>query len=331
MVEYTTTGPTAPTTDGTDEAPTEDSPLRAGAGDAEVDDDIDDENMDADHDDDIPLCFRSMSDILVMPRFAPCALVAEEVHVVSSDEPTSFVEAERNPSWRNAMMEEMGSIEKNGTWSLVDLSPGRKPIRVKWVFKVKRDEHRVVSKHKARLMVKGYAQRHGIDYDEAFALVAHLDSVRLLIALATHKGWELHHINVKSALLNDGLQEEVYVEQPTGFIIAGKEHKVLKLKNASYGLHQAPRAWNTKLDNTLLSLGFWRTPSEHTIYVRWNANVQLVVGVYVDDLIITGSDRDNIKSFKEEMAAAFKMSGIGLLHYYLDIEVKQSVSGISLS
>jgi hypothetical protein len=129
MVEYTTTGPTAPTTDGTDEAPTEDSPLRAGAGDAEVDDDIDDENMDADHDDGIPLCFRSMSDILVMPRFAPRALVAEEVYVVSSDEPTSFIEAERSPSWRKAMMEEMGSIEKNGTWSLVDLSPGRKPIR----------------------------------------------------------------------------------------------------------------------------------------------------------------------------------------------------------
>jgi hypothetical protein len=111
---------------------------------------------------------------------------------------------------------------------------------VKWVFKVKRDEHGVVSKHKARLVVKGYAQRYGIDYDEVFALVARLDSVRLLITLATHKGWELHHINIKSVLLNDGLQDEVYVEQPTGFIVAGKEHKVLKLKNALYGLHQAP-------------------------------------------------------------------------------------------
>jgi hypothetical protein len=83
-----------------------------------------------------------------------------------------------------------------------------------------------------------------------------------------------------------------------------------------------------KLDDTLLSLGFQKISSEHTIYVRWNDNVQLVVGVYVDDLIITGSDRDNIRLFKEDMAATFKMSDLDLLHYYLSIEVKQSASGI---
>jgi hypothetical protein len=129
-VEYTTIGPVAPMTDATDEAPTEESPLPAGAGDAEVDDDIDDGNLDADHDDDTPLHFHSMSDILVTPRFMTRALVAEELHVVSSDEPTSFTEAERNLSWRKAMMEEMDSIEENSTWSLVDLPPGRKPIGV---------------------------------------------------------------------------------------------------------------------------------------------------------------------------------------------------------
>jgi hypothetical protein len=140
-VEYTTTGPTAPMADEADEAPIEESPLPAGAGDTEVDDDVDDENLDADHDDDAPLRFRSMSDILVTPGFAPRALVAEELHVVSSDEPASFTEAEHNSSWRKVMMEEMDSIEENGTWSLVDLPLGRKLIGVKWVFKVKRDEH----------------------------------------------------------------------------------------------------------------------------------------------------------------------------------------------
>jgi hypothetical protein len=95
-----------------------------------------------------------MSDILATPDFAPRALVAMELHVVSSDEPTSFTEAERNLSWRKAMMEEMDSIEENGTWSLVDLPPGRKLIWVKWVFKVKRDEHGALSKHKAHLVVK---------------------------------------------------------------------------------------------------------------------------------------------------------------------------------
>jgi hypothetical protein len=204
-----------------------------------VDEDVDDENLDADHNDDAPLRFCIMSDILATPGFTPRALVAKELHVVSSDEPTSFTKAERSPSWRKAMMEEMDSIEENGTWSLVDLPRGRKPIRVKWVFKVKRDEHRAVSKHKAHLVVKSYVQRHGIDYDEVFTPVARLDSVHLLIALAAHEGWEVHHMDVKSAFLNGDLQEEVYVEQPTGFIIAGKEHNVLKLKEALYGLQQA--------------------------------------------------------------------------------------------
>jgi hypothetical protein len=268
MVEYTTTGPVAPTMDGVDVAPTEESLLTAKAGGTKVDDDVDDENLDADHDNDAPLRFCSMSDILTTPRFTPCALVAEELHVVSFNEPTSFTEAEHSLSWRKAIMEEMDSIEENGTWSLVDLPPGRKPIGVKWVFKVKRDEHGAVSKHKACLVVKGYAQRHGIDYDEVFASVAQLDSVRLLITLTAHEGWEVHHMDVKSAFLNGDLQEEVYIEQLAGFIVAGKEHKVLKLQKALYWLHQAVRAWNVKLDDTLLSLSFRRTSLEHAIYVR---------------------------------------------------------------
>jgi hypothetical protein len=136
---------------------------------------------------------------------------------------------------------------------------------------------------------------------------------KLLITLVVHEGWE------------------VYVEQSTGFIVAVKEHKVFKLRKALYMLHQALRAWNVKLDDMLLSLGFRRTPSEHAIYIRRNGNAQLVVRVYVNDLVITGSDCNDIKPFKEEMVVTFKMSNLSLLHYYLGIEVKQSVSGISLS
>jgi hypothetical protein len=144
-VEYTTMGLTAPMADGVDEALTEESLLPARTGDMEVDDDVDDENLDADHDDDTSLCFRSMSIILATLVFALRALVAEELHVVSSDEPASFAEAEHNTSWRKKMMEEMDSIEENDTWSLIDLPPDHKPIGVKWVFKVKRDEHKAVS------------------------------------------------------------------------------------------------------------------------------------------------------------------------------------------
>jgi hypothetical protein len=149
--------------------------------------------------------------------------------------------------------------------------------------------------------------------------------------LAAHEGWEVHHLDVKSAFLNGDLDEEVYVEQPVGFIKVGEEHKVLKLRKALYGLHQAPRAWNEKLDNTLVSFGFCKCPSEPAIYTRSRGKHQLVIGVYVDDLVVTGSSIDGIKQFKTEMAKAFRMSDLGLLHYYLGIEVRQSSQGISLS
>ncbi|CAA7393942.1 unnamed protein product [Spirodela intermedia] len=187
-----------------------------------------------------------------------------------SDEPVSFAEAEGHSSWRKAMEEEMASIEENRTWSLVDLPHGRRAIGLKWVYKVKRDENGVVAKYKARLVVKRYVQCQGIDYDEVFALVARLDMVHLLIALAVHEGCEVHHMDVKSAFLNGDLKEEVYVEQPAGFISTGNEYKVFKLKKSLYDLHQAPRAWNAKLDETLLSFIFRRSLSKHAIYTKRN-------------------------------------------------------------
>ena len=110
------------------------------------------------------------------------------------------------------------------------------------MFKVKRDEHGAIVKHKTRLVAKGYVQRPGIDFTEVFAPVARLESVRVLLAVAAHEGWEVHHMDVKSTFLNGELQEEVYVAQPAGFVVEGAEHKVLKLKKALYGLRQAPRA-----------------------------------------------------------------------------------------
>jgi hypothetical protein len=120
------------------------------------------------------------------------------------------------------------------------------------------------------------------------------------------------------------------VQQPAGFIRSGEEHKVLKLHKALYGLHQAPRAWNEKLDDTLLSFGFSRCPSKPAIYTMIIDNRQLVIGVYVDDLMITGSSSKDINQFKREMAKVFKMSDLGLLHYYLGIEIKQGHEGVSL-
>jgi hypothetical protein len=198
------------------------------------------------------------------------------------------------------------------------------------VFKLKKNSAGEVIKHKARLVAKGYVQRAGVDFDEVFAPVARLDSVRLLLAIAAHAGWDVHHLDVKSAFLNGELEEEVYVTQPPGFERDGEEEKVLRLSKALYGLRQAPRAWNAKLDATLLSLGFQRCPSEHAVYMRCNGDERLLLGVYVDDLIVTGSSATAITHFKQQMQNKFSMSDLGRLSYYLGIEVHQGGDAITI-
>jgi hypothetical protein len=116
------------------------------------------------------------------------------------------------------MLDELQSIDENGTWTLTTLPAGHRAIGLKWVYKVKKDEYGCIVKHKACLVAKGYVQRPGVDFEEVFALVARLESVWLILALAVHRGWEVHHMDVKSAFLNGELEEVVYVSQPSGFI-----------------------------------------------------------------------------------------------------------------
>ncbi|KAF0904830.1 hypothetical protein E2562_037605 [Oryza meyeriana var. granulata] len=116
-------------------------------------------------------------------------------------------------------------MKENKTWVLVDLPPGHRPIGLKWVFKLKRDEQGAIVKHKAHIVAKGYIQQQGIDYDEVFAPVARMESVRMLLTVAAQRGWLVHHMDVKSAFLNGELKEEVYVRQPPGFVTAGHEVK----------------------------------------------------------------------------------------------------------
>jgi hypothetical protein len=138
-------------------------------------------------------------------------------------------------------------------------------------------------------------------------------------------------MDVKSAFLNGELEEEVYVAQPSGFAIKGEEHKVLKLHKALYGIRQAPRAWNAKLDRTLINLGFEKCPSEPALYKRNKQGALLLAGVYVDDLVITGRNNADIEAFKVQMKSLFSMSDLRLLSYYLGIEVKKTPQGIYLN
>lgn len=181
------------------------------------------EQLDADHDDEAPLRFRRIDNILgqsTPPGFVDRNL-EEHLLLASDAEPATYDEALRHEHWRHAMLDEMTAIEASGTWRLVDAPPCVKPIGLKWVFKTKKDATGVITKYKARLVAKGYIQQEGVDFDEVFAPVARLESVRSLLAHAASQSWAVHHMDVKSAFLNGVLQEQVYVEQPPSFILRG--------------------------------------------------------------------------------------------------------------
>jgi hypothetical protein len=164
------------------------------------------------------------------------------VKVIQEVEPTCFEQAVENPKWDNAMDEEMASLDANATWELVALPKDKKTIGCKWVYKVKHNADGSVSRYKSRLVAKGYAQTYGIDYEKTYSLVAKMTTIRAIIAMATTKGWSLHQMDVKNVFLHGDLWEEVYMEQPPGYVDQTHLNLVCRLKKALYGLKQAPRA-----------------------------------------------------------------------------------------
>lgn len=247
-------------------------------------------------------------------------------------EPSDFEEAAKDRSWMEAMEAELEMINKNETWELVSRPENKKVIGVKWVYRTKYNADGSLNKHKARLVVKGYSQQYGEDFLETFAPVARLDTIKLLFALAAQKQWKVHQLDVKSAFLNGFLKEEIFIEQPEGFEVAGHEDKVYKLRKALYGLKQAPRAWYDRVDAYLTKLGFVKSLSEPTLYVkRSEFETLLIVSLYVDDLLVTGSKVELIDEFKIQMQQVFEMTDLGVMTYFLGMEVHQSDRGIFIS
>jgi hypothetical protein len=189
------------------------------------------------------VCYRAYDNIIGagehVSGLAACNLI-EELNLMSTGEPCTFAEPEQDATWQAAMQEEIDSVKRNQTWELADLPQGHHAITLKWVYKLKRNEVGDIVKHKARLVARGFVRLEEIDFDEVFVPVARMESVRLRLMLAAQEGWQVHHIDVKSTFLNGDLKEEVYVRQPAGFIVAGQEGKVLRLRKTLYGLRQAP-------------------------------------------------------------------------------------------
>ncbi|KAK8956512.1 hypothetical protein KSP39_PZI000036 [Platanthera zijinensis] len=245
--------------------------------------------------------------------------------------PTSYTEAIKEEKWKDAMNQEMSMITKNQTWDLVVRPKNESILGLKWLYRIKVKEDGTVDKYKARLVAKGYAQIHGRDYEETYSPVARMDTVRVILALAAHKGYQLHHMDVKSAFLNGIITENIFTEQPAGYVQEGEELKVCKLKRALYGLKQAPKAWNMTIDHYFITQGFYRSKCDPSLYTKHTPEYQLLICLYVDDLLIASDSSEQIKNFKAQMHLKFEMSDLGLAQYFLGVQIKQSTSGIFIS
>ncbi|GAA0151417.1 transmembrane signal receptor [Lithospermum erythrorhizon] len=237
--------------------------------------------------------------------------------VIAGTELKSFNDVMDDPGWRQAMHNEIRELENNVTWRLESLPPRKKALGSRWVYKVKFKSDGSVKRLKARVVVFGNHQDEGIDYNDTFAPVAKMVTLRLFLVVGGAKNWELHQMDVHNAFLHGDLNEEVYMWVPPGFS-QGKPDEVCRLLKSLYGLKQAPKCWFSKLSTALKQYDFIQSLSDYSLFTWSKNNVHINVLVYVDDLILYGNDSAALFSFKEYLSSYFHMKDLALLKYFLE-------------
>ncbi|KAJ9678523.1 hypothetical protein PVL29_020646 [Vitis rotundifolia] len=230
----------------------------------------------------------------------------------------TVTEALNHPSWKNAMLEEIRALEDNLTWKLVDLPQGKKVVGYKWIFPVKVNPGGSIARLKARLVARGYAQTYGVYYSDTFSPVAKLNSVRLFISIAVSQQWMIHQLDIKNVFLHGDQEEEVYMEQPPGFVAQGE-----------YG--KSPCAWFGKFSKEIQAFGMNKSKKDHSVFYKKSTASIILLVVYVDDIVITGNNHAGIFYLKAFMYSKFHTKDLGELKYFLGIEISRSKKGMFLS
>ncbi|GKC30973.1 ribonuclease H-like domain-containing protein [Tanacetum coccineum] len=210
------------------------------------------------------------------------------------------------------MNDEMEAMYENNSWDLVDLPKNRKAIGSKWVYKIKHKSTGKIDRYKARLVAKWFNQREGIDYEETFSPVVKMGTVRCLISLAVQNGWCLFQLDVNNAFLYGNLDEDVYMLPPPGYFDKN-ETRVCKLKRSLYGLKQAPRQWNNRLSEALVENDFKQSGHDHSLYTKESGGRFVSFLVYVDDIVLTGNNINEINKVKTFLKSKFKIKDLGEL------------------
>ncbi|GJR07961.1 retrovirus-related pol polyprotein from transposon TNT 1-94 [Tanacetum coccineum] len=247
---------------------------------------------------------------------------------VSFVEPRNIKEAIQDESWTIAMQEELNQFKTNNVWSLVPPPKNQTIIGIIWVLKNKLNKNCIVSRNKARLVAQGYNHQEGIDFDETYAPVARLESIRILIAYACAHDFKLFQMDVKSAFLNGFINEEVYVAQPLGFVDFENPNHVFKLKKSLYGLKQAPKAWYDRLKAFLLDHLYTMGLVDNTLFTKKRNSHIIIVKIYVDDIIFGLTCHELCDDFSKIMHDEFEKSMMGELNFFLGLQIKQLEDGI---
>lgn len=246
-------------------------------------------------------------------------------------EPLSYQEAIQSgdkANWMRAMNDEYKSLMASRTWSLVQLPPGCKAIGSKWVLKQKKDTSGNVVRYKARLVAQGYAQKYGTDFGEVYAPVAMQTTLRVLLTVAGQRRLHVRHIDVKNAYLNGTLEEEIFMRQPPGYAVAGKEEFVCRLNKSLYGLKQAARVWNETVKTLLRKLGFQQSESDACLFMMKLNSEWIYLLIYVDDMLVVCKDEQWVASFEEKLRNEFEILSLGEVHQFLGVKVTKDTNGI---
>jgi len=220
------------------------------------------------------------------------------------------------------MQDEMQSLHDNHTYELMKLPKGKRASKNKWVYRLKYEDRSSNPRYKARLVVKGFNQKKGIDFEEIFSPVVKMSSIRVVLGLAAVLDLEIEQLDVKTAFLHGELEEEIYMEQPEGFKVPGKEDLVCRLKKSLYGLKQAPRQWYKKFDSFLVDHNFKKTKNDHCVFIkRYESGDFRILLLYVDDMLIVGQDRNKIAALKKDLGESFAMKDLGQARQILGMKI----------
>ncbi|CAM8916639.1 unnamed protein product [Rhodiola kirilowii] len=247
-------------------------------------------------------------------------------------EPTNYTQASKDELWRTAMQKEIAALEHNQTWTLTHLPADKRAVDCKWVFKIKHHSDGTIERYKARLVAKGFTQVEGIDYHETFAPVVKMTTVRCVLAVAAVRKWPLYQLDVNNAFLHGHLDEDVYMKLPPGFYPQAKrDGMVCKLQRSLYGLKQASRQWFSRFSDALIEYGFVQSANDSSLFTLAQQTEFIILLVYVDDVVLTGTSSQLITHVKEFIHDKFQIKDLGYLKYFLGLEVARSRDGIFLN